>query len=234
MSAYDSYPLTELPDYRISALEQAGPALILASLAAALGTVDWLRRRKGLSLGLAAMFAGLAGALLWIYRNPERQPSRAAKLVLAPGDGHVVSITNIRDGRYVNNSAYLIRIAIGITDVQVMRAPVGGAIGYRRYEPGHPAAGSEPADSNWLGIQLDDRTRVLLRQIASPLWQGIPWQSARRILCWPDLGDQVKPGQVIGHLPLGGHMELYVPARTQVKVRAGQALRGGETVMGEL
>lgn len=234
MSEYEPYPLTELPEYRISALEQAGPPLILASLAATISTVDWLRRRKGLSLGLAAIFAGLAGALLWIYRNPERQPSRAAKLIVAPGDGHVVSITNIREDRYVNSSAYLIRIAVGITDVQVIRAPLGGDIGYRRYEPGCPAAGSEPADSNWLGIQHDGQTRVLMRQIASPLWQGIPWQSARRIICWPDLEDQVKPGQVIGHLPLGGSMEIYVPAATQVKVRAGQALRGGETVIGEL
>jgi phosphatidylserine decarboxylase len=234
MNQYEPYPLTELPEYRISALEQAGPPLILASLAATISAVDWLRRRKGLSLAVAAIFAGLAGILLWIYRNPDRQPSQAPDLVLAPCDGRVVSISNARDYRYVNDTVYLIRIAISISDVQVIRAPLGGTIGYRRYETGHPTASTELPDSNWLGIQRNGLTRILLRQIASPLWAGVPWQSARRIICWPDLGDHVSPGQVIGHLPLGGHVELCTSATAQVKVRAGQAIRGGETVMAKL
>lgn len=234
MSAYEPYPLTELPEYRISALEQAGPPLVLASLAATISAVDWLRRRQGFSLAAAAIFAGLAAVLLWIYRNPDRQPSRAQDLVLAPCDGHVVSITNVKDLRYVNNPVYLIRIAIGVADIQVIRAPLGGTIGYRRYETGHPSASIQSSDSNWLGIQHNDLTRVLLRQVASPLWTGIPWQLARRIICWPDLGDHVSPGQIIGHLPLGGHLELHIAATAQIKVRAGQATRGGETVIARL
>lgn len=234
MQEYEHYPLTKLPEYRISALEQAGLPLVLASLAAAISTVDWLRRRHGLSLALAGLFASLAGALLWIYRNPDRQPPAGPGLVLAPCDGHVAAVSNVSENRYVKGPAYFIRIAIGAADVQVNRAPTGGTIGYRRYETGPLATGSPQVDRNWLGIERENQARVLLRQVASPFWQALPWQTARRIICWPDLGDTVEPGQIIGHLPLGGQMELYIPAGAQVKVRAGQAIKGGETVIAEL
>lgn len=234
MNELEPYPLTELPEYRISALEQAAPPLVLAVLAAGLSTAHWIRRRSGLSLALAALFASLAGALLWIYRNPDRRPPQQQDLVLAPCDGQVIAVSNMVEYRYVNSPAYFIRIAVDITDVQVNRAPIGGVTGYRRYETALPAAGNRPPDSNWLGIERDDQIRVLLRQVASPLWQSVPWQAARRIICWPDLGDRVSPGQVIGHLPLGGQMELYVPATAKMRVRAGQVMRGGETVIARL
>ncbi len=234
MHQFESYPLTELPEYRISAMEQAGTPLVLASLAAAVSFGHGIYRRQRLSLALAAIFASLAGALLWIYRNPDRQPPQEQGLVLAPCDGRVISVTNMAERRYVNNAVYCVQIAVGATDVQVNRAPMGGTIGFRRYEAARLATGSTQTDSNWLGVEDPGQTRVMLRQIASPGWQAVPWQLARRIICWPDLGDTVRPGQVIGHLPLGGQVELYLPATFRVKVRAGQAIRAAETVIAQL
>jgi phosphatidylserine decarboxylase len=48
---------------------------------------------------------------------------------------------------------------------------------------------------------------------------------------WADLGDRVQTGDETGLMPLGGLVETYVPVGASIRVRAGQAVRAGETVL---
>ena len=62
----------------------------------------------------------------------------------------------------------------------------------------------------------------------------VPSHWARRILLWPDLEDALQAGQVIGHLSLGGMVEVYVPSTATIRVRTGQSVVGGETILATL
>ena len=118
------------------------------------------------------------------------------------------------------------------------RALLGGMVRLRRYEPCEPGEPGKQAqrtdDAIWLGIKDADTTRVAMRQIASPLWRRVPSHWARRIVLWPDLEDALQAGQVIGHLSLGGMVEVYVPCTATIRVRTGQSVVGGETILATL
>lgn len=222
--------LAEAPAH-VSARSQAGGILILLGLGWLLMVATWLRSRRPIWL-LASLAAPTLGAgVLAMFRNPERTPTSGVDVVLAPADGQVANVTHVDHNGFLRGPATRVAIHVRPIDVQVNRAPVGGSIRLRRYVPAGSAPDGCADDSNWLGIRSADRQRVLLRQVASPLWRPWPYFLARRIVCWPDLEDAVHAGQEIGHLPLGGQVEVYVPAGCQVTVEPGQRVRGGEDVI---
>jgi phosphatidylserine decarboxylase len=55
---------------------------------------------------------------------------------------------------------------------------------------------------------------------------------ARRIVCYPGEGDPVQRGKRFGMIRFGSRVELFLPQEASVSVRAGQRVKGGETVMG--
>lgn len=223
--------LQDLPANRISAFEQAGGLMLALLLTAASGLVAGLhhRRRAGLALGAAAL-AG-AGGLSWVFRHPQRSAQAGAEAILAACDGRVLAVSPVFESRFLHKPSTCVEIATTLTQVQVNWAPSAGVIAYRRYEPGRRQAGVGADDSSWLGIQRSDGQRLLLRQIAARAWRPIPWHLARRIICWPEISDRVARGEVIGHLPLGGTVQVYLPASAGVQVQRGQRVRGGETVL---
>jgi len=57
---------------------------------------------------------------------------------------------------------------------------------------------------------------------------------ARRIVPWSDLGDTVTKSFRFGMIRFGSRTDCYIPRGTEVTVRAGETLRGGQTVIGVL
>ena len=60
----------------------------------------------------------------------------------------------------------------------------------------------------------------------------IAGRMARRIVCYPEAGEQVRKGRRFGLIRFGSRVELYLPREISVSVRPGQHVKGGETVMG--
>lgn len=226
-----SNPLADLPVKRISGFEQAGGLMLAALATAAIGLTAALRRGRGAWLALSAISLGGAGGILWLFRNPRRTAPAGADAVIAACDGRITAISAVPEARFLHGAATCIEIATSLLQVQVNWAPGSGAIAYRRYEPSDGHAAADHDDSNWLGIERADGQRLLLRQVAARLWRPVPWQVARRIICWPDLSDHVSGGEVIGHLPLGGIVQIYVPIAAVPQVTRGQRIRGGETIL---
>jgi phosphatidylserine decarboxylase len=56
----------------------------------------------------------------------------------------------------------------------------------------------------------------------------------RRITALLDLEDTVDRGQVTGHLPLGGQLDVFVPATAQVMAAPEMRVRAGETVLAQI
>jgi phosphatidylserine decarboxylase len=55
---------------------------------------------------------------------------------------------------------------------------------------------------------------------------------ARRIVCRARIGDQLGAGQRYGMIRFGSRTDLVVPRDTVLRVRVGDRVRGGESVMG--
>jgi phosphatidylserine decarboxylase len=220
-----------LPPERIAATEQAGGVLVLFALAWLTGLAGWLATRQRPWLAPILASSAIAGGILWVFRNPVRPPASTRRSVLAPNDGRVQRVDVVREEHFIHGPATRIVLQVTPRDVQVTRAPLAGLVRLRRYESGKDSTQAD--DTLWLGIK-GDTTRLLLRQVASPRWRRLPAHWARRMLCWPDLEDTVQAGQVIGHLTLGGTVEVFIPIAATIRVRAGQAVLGGQTVMATL
>lgn len=219
------------PPERITATEQAGGGLVLLGMVGLASLIGWLTTRR--RLWLAPLFTGaaLTSGIFWIFRHPTRQPVSSRHVVLAPNDGLVRHVAMVREERYLHGPAMRVTIQVAMHNVQIMRSPLDGIVRARRYEPGTPARQND--DSLWLGIR-GDTASIALQQVASRLWRRLPSHWMRRILCWADLEESLQAGQTIGHLTLGGTAEVYIPCSATIRVRAGQSVTGGKTVLATL
>ena len=193
------------------------PPAALACMLAAMGA--W---------GAAGILAVPALAFLGFFRDPERTPPAVAGAVLAPADGKVMGITEVEDAWV--GSALRISIFLSPLDVHVNRAPVAGLVGNVTYTPGKFRAAYRPEASDvnercTVAIE-GDSARVAVRQIAGVL--------ARRIVCRVRAGDRLVAGERYGLIRFGSRTDLFVPRGATVRVRVGDRVRGGESIMGVL
>ena len=179
--------------------------------------------RRRLALPLAAAAAASAA----FFRDPERAIPVVANGVLSPADGRVIAVEDA-DDPFVGRA---VRVAIFLSplDVHVNRAPIAGVVADVVYTPGtfkaafHPAA----AGNERCAVRLQgEHARVSAVQIAGVL--------ARRIVCRVGAGDKLAAGERYGMIRFGSRTDCYMPRGTEVTVRLGEAVRGGQTVIGVL
>ncbi|HZE36604.1 MAG TPA: phosphatidylserine decarboxylase family protein [Candidatus Eisenbacteria bacterium] len=194
--------------------------LVPAAAACILAFTGWWA--VAVALGLVAL------ACLAFFRDPERTAPLAPGLVLAPADGRVMRIDEVEDpwvGRAVRASIFLSPL-----DVHVNRSPMAGRVESVRYEAGRFMAAyrDEASELNErCTISLEgDATRIGVKQIAGVL--------ARRIVCRVRVGDKLAAGERFGLIRFGSRTDLVVPRSTEMRVKTGDRVRGGETVMGVL
>jgi phosphatidylserine decarboxylase len=84
---------------------------------------------------------------------------------------------------------------------------------------------SEQNERTVIAIQ-GESARVVVRQIAGVL--------ARRIVCRVRPGEKLERGERFGLIKFGSRTDLIVPASVRLRVKPGDRVRGGETVMGVL
>ena len=176
----------------------------------------------------AAVFGLVALAFLAFFRDPDRTAPDLPGAVLAPADGRVMVITEALDpwvGPAVRVSVFLSPL-----DVHVNRAPIGGLVKNVEYVAGRFLAAYRPEASEQnerCAVSLDgDRARVTVTQISGVL--------ARRIVCRVRPGDTLRAGERYGLIRFGSRTDLVLPRGTDLRVRVGDRVRGGESVMGVL
>jgi phosphatidylserine decarboxylase len=54
---------------------------------------------------------------------------------------------------------------------------------------------------------------------------------ARRIVPFVQLNDEVARGDRISLIQFGSRAEVYLPLRTQIKIKLGEQVVGGETIL---
>jgi len=178
--------------------------------------------------GLAAPFAAASLASLGFFRDPEREVPSIPGGVLAPADGRVMQVDEISDP-FVGPA---VRVAIFLSplDVHVNRAPIGGLVAGVVYSQGRFVPAYRPeagAGNERCMVHLQgDSARVTVTQIAGVV--------ARRIVCRVGPGDKLAVGERFGMIRFGSRTDCCMPRGTDVRVRIGDRVRGGVTVLGLL
>jgi phosphatidylserine decarboxylase len=179
--------------------------------------------------GWAAGFAALGGFFAYFFRDPEREIPAGPGLVVSPADGRVV-IAGPADPRWSPPGAWQqVTIFLSPMDVHMNRTPVEGRVTRIEYRAGKflPAY-QEDANQNELNEVWIDHCGepVVVRQIVGVL--------ARRIVCRVAEGQQLARGERIGLMKFGSRMDVFLPVRAEILVRAGQHVVAGETVLARL
>jgi phosphatidylserine decarboxylase len=172
-----------------------------------------------------ALPALLLGAFcLWFFRDPERAIPGEPGLVVSPADGKVTDVSAVPTPR---GERTRISIFLSVFDVHVNRAPVGGVIRAAEYRKGRfrnamGAASSEENEQNVVTVESEGQDFVF-KQIAGLI--------ARRIVFTKRIGDTVARGERVGLIKFGSRVDLLLPPGHQVRVKVGDRVRGGASVL---
>ena len=165
------------------------------------------------------------------FRSPKRETMAGGKIVLCPADGKIVVIERTIEPEYFKDERIQVSIFMSATNVHVNWFPVGGEIVYYYYHPGkhmvafNPKASLENERATTV-IQDADGKKILVRQIAGAM--------ARRIKCYPKVGEPVIQGDELGFIKFGSRVDLLLPVGTKLDIKLGQKVTGKQTIIGHL
>jgi len=204
--------------------------IVIALLFALATMAAWLFWRGPLLLYLALGFSVVFLFMICFFRDPARSGVFQPGQIAAPADGKVVIVRETDDTFLLKQKVLQVSIFLSPMDVHINRIPVTGKVIYQQYHPGKflPAFEEKASLANeqmHLGIETP-YGKILMKQIAGIL--------ARRVVCYPKLGDEVTAGQRMGLMKFGSRIDIMLPLGTKVKVKVGDKVRGGITVLGEL
>jgi phosphatidylserine decarboxylase len=196
-----------------------GGALTLAIVSGA--TVSW---------ALALPFVALGAFFLFFFRDPERRIADAGDLVLAPADGRVLVAGAAVPEAAPAGAWQQVSIFLSLSDVHVNRVPASGRVTRVSYSPGrflpayrHDAGTTNERSEIW--IDHDGQT-IVARQIVGIL--------ARRVVCRLETGAKVRAGDRYGIMKFGSRMDVFLPTSAEIRVKVGDLVRGGESVVAVL
>lgn len=178
-----------------------------------------------------AIIPGVLLALsLWFFRDPERPIPGDDRTVVSPADGRVMFVREVEEGRFLQGKAVMVSIFLSVFDVHINRSPVGGTVSYRDYSTGKFLAAwdetvGEVNERSYVGIDTG-RFKVLVSQVAGLV--------ARRIITWPKVGEKLARGERFGLIRFGSCTQVWLPVGSEVLVKPGDRVTGGETVLGRL
>ena len=174
----------------------------------------------------------LIALIICFFRDPERTiEDDSPDALVSPADGKIKHIIENEDNPYTGKSCTRITIFLSVLDVHINRIPMAGTIEQiilkrdgKYLVADRPAASTENVQ-NTLVIK-NGETVIVVKQIVGLI--------ARRIVCWASAGDTFERGQRFGLIRFGSRVDLLVPGDTQIKVKEGDMVAGGNSVIGYL
>lgn len=167
----------------------------------------------------------LAAFFLWFFRDPERAIPAGPGLIVSPGDGHVTETATIATPE---GPRQRISIFLSVFDVHINRSPISGLLTGVHYQKGQYLNAMNPAsadrnEQNIATVRDENGVEVTFKQIAGLL--------ARRIVFNFREGDRLERGQRVGLIKFGSRVDVLLPASATIRVKVGQAVKGGATVL---
>ncbi|MEW6116274.1 MAG: phosphatidylserine decarboxylase family protein [Nitrospirota bacterium] len=177
---------------------------------------------------LALLLLLLTGFMLFFFRDPERTPPPGDAVFVAPADGRIILIQNVAEETYLKERAIEVSIFMSPFNVHVNRAPCDGVVECVVHTPGKFLSAFKPEASlqneNIAMLLKGKSGRVLVRQVAGAI--------ARRAVCRVRPGDCLKKGERYGVIKFSSRLDIYLPEDTVLKVKLGDKVTAGETIIG--
>jgi phosphatidylserine decarboxylase len=164
------------------------------------------------------------------FRDPDRVSPANPDIVVAAADGTVAAIEVLPEDEVIKAPMQRVAIFLSVFNVHTNRAPIDGKITYSQHHPGkfldarNPECSFKNARMTW-AFERDGVTLVV-RQITGAI--------ARRIVAWSQVGDVLKKGERFGMIRFGSRTEIYLPLKSEIVVKVGDKVKGGETVIAKL
>jgi phosphatidylserine decarboxylase len=183
-----------------------------------------------ISIALLAVWVIFALFTLYFFRDPDAKTPQGPGLVVSPGHGKVDFVGQGNEAQFMGGPCQRISIFLSVIDIHVQNAPLSGKVTYFKASPGQflSALKSESAEHNenvLIGITAG-ATKVGMRLIAGVL--------ARRIVPFVKEGEDIVRGERISLIQFGSRTDVYLPLSAKIKIKAGDRVVGGETVLAAL
>jgi len=177
---------------------------------------------------VAMVLLGVTFFILFFFRDPERSIPQGDNIFVSPADGKVILIQNVHEERYLKNDATQVSIFMSPFNVHVNRSPCDAIVKLVVYTPGRFLSAFKPEASreneNITMLLETENAKVLVRQVAGFI--------ARRAVCRVKPGDTLKRGERYGIIKFGSRLDVYLPLYTEIKVKLGDKVKGGESILG--
>lgn len=168
--------------------------------------------------------------MLYFFRDPERSAPQGENIFVSPADGKIILIQNVSEDKFLHADAIEVSIFMSPLNVHVNRAPCDGSVESVVHTPGKflSAFKHEASLQNEnIAMLLDTKHgKVLVRQVAGFL--------ARRAVCRVKAGASLKKGERYGIIKFSSRLDLYLSKNAKIRVRVGDKVRAGETVVAEI
>lgn len=164
------------------------------------------------------------------FRDPDRTIPKGENIIVSPADGKVLLIKEVLPNRFIDEPSWQISVFMSPLNVHVNRIPIDGKVAYVKYVEGeylvayHDKA-DERNERSEIGIE-SSHGKVFFTQVAGYV--------ARRIVYDLKEGDNVKMGDRFGMIKFGSRVDVIVPKKWNIKVKEGDIVSAGETILYEL
>jgi phosphatidylserine decarboxylase len=168
--------------------------------------------------------------VLLFFRDPERKIPKGEDIFVSPADGKVILIKDVYEKDYLKAESKEISIFMSLLNVHVNRSPCDGKVSLVKHSSGkflvaHKDAASMENENTVMVLEGKDG-KIVVRQVAGFL--------ARRIVCRAEVGDKLRRGERYGMIKFGSRLDIYLPKDVKIKVKAGDKVKAGETILGQM
>jgi phosphatidylserine decarboxylase len=180
--------------------------------------------------------AGVSGTLFLLVLNFFRSPFRrfpydSEGLVIAPADGTIVAIEEVKENEVLKKECLQISIFMSVFNVHANWFPVNGTVKYVTHHNGRFMAAYLPKSStenerSTIVITTRNGIEVLTRQIAGAM--------ARRIVTYAKAGEKCHVDEQMGFIKFGSRVDVFLPVDTEVLVEMDQKVTGNQTPIARL
>lgn len=211
-------------------MKVAGIVALTFAAAALPGAALFPSHASAIVLAAALLWTFCAAFILFFFRDANPLPPAGSEAIVSPSHGVVDYIDTATEERFLNGPAQRISIYLSLLNVHVQNAPASGSVVYLQHFPGRWSRAirrdaSLRNEHLLVGIGCADGRKLALRLI-SGIW-------VRRIVPWVARGDIVECGERIGLIRFGSRVDVFLPLDAHLKVKAGDRVRGGETVLAQ-
>ncbi len=166
---------------------------------------------------------------IYFFRIPKRKFDIKNNTIYSPCDGKVVVIEKTKETEFYNDIKLQVSIFMSPLNIHNNLYPISGLVTYTKYHPGKFLFAWKPKAS----IDNERSTIVIENKKISVLCRQIAGALARRIVTYSKSNEQVNAADEIGFIKFGSRVDLFLPLETEINVKIGEKVVGGQSIIGK-